>query len=311
MVDLRIQDVRRRAAHARGDQGDPGLVVHRLLVLGQHDQGGPGLVEPGIHAAGDLHAAGQGEPDVHAVGHRVRAQRAADLRGDLLVRRHPGEGQRGGRAAQPGEMLAEPEDPALVEPQSLPDRVTTLDRGVEGADRGLVAVRQHTAHVDDEVTVAVVKGLQHYGAPGSGCGSWAGLPGGAEPRSDGTRAAAGRTAGTARPARRAAAGGPGRRMVGAEPRQPPHRFVPVRCPDPVGVPRSRGPGQHGRGERHAQRRAQRAQHRLRVFQQVTGVDDGAAEPVEDLRLLPEAEIVQGGRGAHPGVGGQQLPRDRG
>ena len=43
------------------------------------------------------------------------------------------------------------------------------------------------------------------------------------------------------------------------------------------------------------------------FQQVTGVDHGTAEPVEDFRLLPDAEIVQGGRGAHPGVGGQQLP----
>jgi hypothetical protein len=71
MVDLRVEAVRRRAAHARGDQRDAGRVVHRVLELGQHDERRAGLVEPRVHAGGDLDTAGEGEPDVHAVPHAV------------------------------------------------------------------------------------------------------------------------------------------------------------------------------------------------------------------------------------------------
>ena len=81
----------------------------------------------------------------------------------------------------------------------------------------------------------------------------------------------------------------------------------MRRPYAVALPRARGPGQHGRRERDAQRGAQRAQHRLGLFQQVPCVDHRAAEPLEDLRLLPEAEIIQGRCVPHARVGGQQLP----
>ena len=46
----------------------------------------------------------------------------------------------------------------------------------------------------------------------------------------------------------------------------------------------------------------------RAVQQVVAVDHRPAEPVEDLGLLPQAEVVQGWGGPHPGVGGQQLGR---
>src|SRR5580693_2418889 len=87
-----------------------------------------------------------------------------------------------------------------------------------------------------------------------------------------------------------------------------HAVVPVRGPHAVAVPRPGGPGQHPVIERHVQGPAQGAQHPGGVGEQVTGVHHGTAERLEDLRLLPEAEIFQGRLGAHPGVGGQQLTR---
>ena len=161
VVDLRVEAVRRRTAHARGDQGDPGRVVHRRLVLGQHDQRRPRLVQPRVHPTGDLHPPGQREPDVDSVGHVVGLQRAPDLAGDLLVRGHRVERQCLRRPPQPGQVLVQPEDSAVVDPQALPHRVAALHGGVERADRRLGPVRQAPGDVDDQVPVALVELLQH------------------------------------------------------------------------------------------------------------------------------------------------------
>ncbi len=59
---------------------------------------------------------------------------APHLAGDLLVGRDRLERERRGRAAQPGQVLVQPEDPPLVQPQPFPDRVAALHRGVERAD---------------------------------------------------------------------------------------------------------------------------------------------------------------------------------
>ena len=72
----------------------------------------------------------------------------ASSRGDRRERQRPG------RPAQPGQVLREPEDPAVVEPQALPDGVAALDDGVERAETcGLVAVAQHAVDVDEQVAL--------------------------------------------------------------------------------------------------------------------------------------------------------------
>ena len=161
VMNLRVQGVRAGPPDAGGDQRDPARVVHRRLVLRQHDERGPGLVKPGVHPAGDLDSAGQGEPDMHVVGHLVGGQSPADFLRDLRVCRDLLEGQRQGRPAQPGQMLSEPEDPAPVQAQTLPDGVTALHDRVERTDRGLVPMREPAANADDQVPVALIKGLQH------------------------------------------------------------------------------------------------------------------------------------------------------
>ena len=91
---------------AARDQREAARVVDRRLVLGQHDQRRAGLVEPRVHAAGDLHAARQRQPDVDAVASSrwPPSVRRISL-DDRLVRRDLGERQRQGRAAQPVEVL--------------------------------------------------------------------------------------------------------------------------------------------------------------------------------------------------------------
>src|SRR5205823_6120749 len=79
--------------------------------------------------------------------------------------RYRGEPQCPGRPAQPGQMLAEPEDPSARDAQALPHGVAALDCGVEWADAGLVAVAEPAAHVDDEVTVTFIEGLEHVFLP--------------------------------------------------------------------------------------------------------------------------------------------------
>ena len=111
-------------------------------MLGEHDQRRPGLVEPRVHAGGDLHAAREGQADVHAVLHLVRGERAADFLGDLLVRRDALECEGEGGRAQAREVLLEREDAAVVEPEAFPDGVAALHRAIERADAGLVAMRR-------------------------------------------------------------------------------------------------------------------------------------------------------------------------
>jgi hypothetical protein len=120
-----------------------------------------GLVEPRVHARGDLDTAGEGEPDVHAGLHAVGGERAPDLLGDLLVGRDLAERQRPGRGTQPSQVLVQPEDPPVVQPEPLPDRVAALDGRVERAYRGAVAVGEPAAHVDDQIAVALIGCLQH------------------------------------------------------------------------------------------------------------------------------------------------------
>src|ERR1019366_8215700 len=109
-----------------------------------------GLVSRRVHVRGYLRGGGQGEADVHAIGHLVGRERAPDLRDDLRVGGNRLEGQRLGRAPQPGQVLRQPEDPALVDPQALPHCGAALEGGVERADRGLVPVRQPPADTDDQ-----------------------------------------------------------------------------------------------------------------------------------------------------------------
>ena len=63
----------------------------------------------------------------------------------------------------------------MVEPEPLPNRVAALDHGVERAHRGPVAVGELAAHVDDEVTVTLIKGL-HVFPLASGAPSGAAFP---------------------------------------------------------------------------------------------------------------------------------------
>ena len=65
------------------------------------------------------------------------------------------------RPAQPVQVLVEREDPAVGQPQALPDRVPALHDRVERGHPRLVPVRQAAADVDDQVAVALVELLQH------------------------------------------------------------------------------------------------------------------------------------------------------
>ncbi len=71
------------------------------------------------------------------------------------------EGQRLGRATQPGEVLGQLEDPPVVQAQALPHGVTALHDGVERTDPGLVGSAEDTADVDDQPVVARVVALLH------------------------------------------------------------------------------------------------------------------------------------------------------
>src|SRR6202034_3147985 len=122
-------------------------------------------------------------------------------RRDLLGRGDLAERERLGRVPQPGQVLIQPEDPAAVQPQALPDRVAALDGRIERADPGLVPVAELAVHADDQIPVAVIKGLQHRQLPGSKSGTYAaaGNTAGSGPRAArGGRAAARPAAGNRR-----------------------------------------------------------------------------------------------------------------
>ena len=64
-------------------------------------------------------------------------------------------------AAQPRQMRLEAEDPAGVEPETLPDRVAALGHRVERRDARLVTVPEHAVDPVAQVSVAFVVPLQH------------------------------------------------------------------------------------------------------------------------------------------------------
>ncbi len=95
------------------------------------------------------------------VAHPVRLQSAADLQNERLVLGDFREGQRLGRGAKAIQVLDQLEDPAAVEPQALPNRVSTLYGGVEGADARLVAVYQPSVDAHEQIPVSFVEALKH------------------------------------------------------------------------------------------------------------------------------------------------------
>eukprot|EP01026_Neomeris_dumetosa_P072435 TRINITY_DN73751_c1_g1_i1.p3 TRINITY_DN73751_c1_g1~~TRINITY_DN73751_c1_g1_i1.p3 ORF type:complete len:109 (+),score=23.66 TRINITY_DN73751_c1_g1_i1:28-327(+) len=72
--------------------------------------------------------------------------------------------------AEAFEVLLEAEDLVVVDAQPFPDRVASLDGGVEGADAGSVAVDQLAIDVDEQVFVLLVECLEHGGGQRSGVG---------------------------------------------------------------------------------------------------------------------------------------------
>jgi hypothetical protein len=79
---------------------------------------------------------------------------------DLVVGGDLGERQRLGGIPEAVQVLDQPKDAALVEAQSLPDTVTTLNDTVERTDACLIAMNELTADVDDEISVPLVKRLK-------------------------------------------------------------------------------------------------------------------------------------------------------
>ena len=58
-------------------------------------------------------------------------------------------------------MLVQFENATVVKPQTFPNRVAALDRGIERTDARLVAVDQLTVDVNDQVLVLRIKFLLH------------------------------------------------------------------------------------------------------------------------------------------------------
>jgi hypothetical protein len=58
-------------------------------------------------------------------------------------------------------MLVQSKNPALVKPQSFPNGIAALDRGIERADAGFVPMNKPTVDVDDQIAVSFVEFLQH------------------------------------------------------------------------------------------------------------------------------------------------------
>jgi hypothetical protein len=58
-------------------------------------------------------------------------------------------------------MLVQFKNAAVVEAQSLPNRVTALDNGIERANPGLIPMHELTIDVNHQVFVLRIKFLQH------------------------------------------------------------------------------------------------------------------------------------------------------
>ena len=58
-------------------------------------------------------------------------------------------------------MFVQFENAAIIEPQSFPDRVAALDRGIKRADAGLIPVHELAVDVYQQVAVLFVEALEH------------------------------------------------------------------------------------------------------------------------------------------------------
>ena len=58
-------------------------------------------------------------------------------------------------------MLIQFENSPVVEPQTLPHRITALDRGIKWADARFIAVEQASVDIDDQVSISFVELLEH------------------------------------------------------------------------------------------------------------------------------------------------------
>ena len=142
VMNPRIEDFWRRTPDRAGDQGQSGFRIDWRLVFREHDQGRTRLVQPGIHAGGSFHAAGQRQTNMNAVSHFVGGECPPDFIDDFFIRRNFGKGERLRGTAEPGEVFVQFEDAAIIEPQSFPDRIATLHRRIERADAGFVPVHE-------------------------------------------------------------------------------------------------------------------------------------------------------------------------
>ena len=66
-----------------------------------------------------------------------------------------------GPTLQTIEVFVKFENPAIVQPQSFPDRIAALHSRIKGADPGLVAVHELTVDVNNQVAISLIKFLKH------------------------------------------------------------------------------------------------------------------------------------------------------
>src|SRR5438045_827547 len=59
-------------------------------------------------------------------------------------------------------MFAQLENPAVVQTQPFPHRVTALHSRIKGADPGFVAMHQLSVDVHKQITVSFVEFLKHF-----------------------------------------------------------------------------------------------------------------------------------------------------
>ena len=127
----------------------------------QHDQRRPRLIQARVHAGSDLDAAGQRQTNVNAVAHLVRDEGALDFIDDFFVSRNLRKRERFRGTPETGEMFVQFENAAVIEPQSFPNRVATLDRGIKWTDAGFVPVHQLAVDVHQQIAVLLVELLEH------------------------------------------------------------------------------------------------------------------------------------------------------
>ena len=77
-------------------------------------------------------------------------------------RRNFGERKRAGGTVQSIEMLVQFENATAVKPQSFPNGVATLHRGIKRADSRFVAMNELTVDVNDQIAVSFVEFLKHF-----------------------------------------------------------------------------------------------------------------------------------------------------